>query len=90
MFAEVQSKGRPQQAFKFCFVNRSLFHPVPRILSIYLVTSWNASLTNRFAFISTFKRNVALRDLSTDFVLEMPWVQISDLGSLTASCIFTI
>jgi len=47
-------------------------------LSIYLVTSWNASLTTRPTFISMFTRNVALRDLSTDFVLEIPWVQISD------------
>ena len=59
VFAEVQSKGRPQQAFKFCFVNRSLFHPVPRILSIYLVTSWNESLSNRLTFISMFKKEMS-------------------------------
>jgi hypothetical protein len=91
VFVEVQSKGHPQQAFKFCFVNRSLFRRVPRMYtSTYTVTSWNASLTNRLTFTSMFTRNVALRFMFIGFVLEIPWVQISDLGWPTQSQICKI
>jgi hypothetical protein len=85
VFVEVQSKRHPQQAFKFCFVNRSLFHRIPHIWSTYLVTSWNASLKNRLTFISMFTTNVVLRGLFIGFVFEMFWVQISATGSPTHS-----